>query len=142
MPTKNYALLAGALGMLFIMPATDAAPNVKPGLWEVTVNTQMPGMPVTIPPMKHRYCVRKEDLVPKTQQRGKECKVLDKKVTGNTVTWRVECKGTGMNSDGSGSISYAGDTYHGQMKMNMQDVASGPMQITQTLAGRRVGKCK
>jgi len=38
----------------------SSGPNMKEGLWEITVKTEMPGM--EMPPMKHTQCLNKKEL--------------------------------------------------------------------------------
>ncbi|UCE90213.1 MAG: DUF3617 domain-containing protein [Pseudomonadota bacterium] len=120
----------------------DAAPDVRPGMWETTVKTEMPGMPGAMPPMTHRYCLRKEDLVPKTNQPGQECKMVENKLTGNTMTWRVRCESRGTVSNGTGNITYSGNTYKGTIEIEMSEGGGQPVKMIQHLEGKRVGDCK
>ena len=57
---------------------------------------------------KSTYCLTREDLVPKSEK-DKDCKIVKQKVTGNKVSWRMECK----KGEGEGEISYRGTTYKG-----------------------------
>lgn len=136
------ASFAGALAAAGFTLTATAAPDVRPGLWETTVKTQVPGMPMAMPSITHRYCLHKKDLVPNTRQPGQHCKLLDHAISGNTVSWRVQCRSQGMSSTGEGKITYAGDTYHGRIVMDMQQGGGQPMKMIQTLQGRRVGDCK
>jgi len=130
------------IALLAALPAFAAQPNVHPGQWEATIKTEMPGMPMAIPPVTQRYCLRAEDLVPKTQDPGQECQLLEHTVDGDTVTWRVKCDSQGMKTSGTGKITYAGDTYKGRIDMTMQQGDAPAMSMIQTLEGRRVGECK
>lgn len=134
-------IVGGILGFLFIV-STQAGPNMKPGLWEVTVKMEVPGMPMAIPPMTTQHCITKEDPVPRTQKPSEECEITDQSVSGDTVTWRVRCKSGGMTTVGTGNITYQGDSYRGSIQMQMSEGGRPPMNMTQTLSGKRIGdKC-
>jgi hypothetical protein len=80
-------------------------------------------------------CLTREDLVPKTEK-DKDCKIVKQKVTGNKVSWRMECK----KAEGEGEISYSGTTYNGFFKL--KSVEEGQtMTIDMKLSGRRLGPC-
>jgi hypothetical protein len=118
------------------------APDVQTGMWEVHVKTEMPGMPMAIPPVTHRYCLTKKDLVPNSSpQPGQTCRMVDRKTSGNTVTWRVECNSNGYHSSGTGKIQFSGTRYHGEMTFHMNE-GGQVMEMHQVMEGRRVGACK
>ncbi|RME65822.1 MAG: DUF3617 family protein, partial [Nitrospirae bacterium] len=66
-----------------------AGPNMKEGLWEITTEMQMPGMPMAMPGQTFRQCIDKKHMVP-SQKNGK-CKMLSQKTKGSTVTWHMRC---------------------------------------------------
>ena len=71
--------LIAALVILFAIISISFAgsvPDMQEGEWEITSKTEMPGMPMEMPPMKHIQCLTKEDFVPQSSQPGQECKVL------------------------------------------------------------------
>lgn len=113
--------------------AHSAGVDMKEGEWEISSETTMEGM--SMPPQagKSTYCLTQEDLVP---NKDKECKVVNRKVTGNKVSWRTECK----KSEGEGEISYRGTAYNGFFKMKMVD-AGQTMTMNIKLAGKYLGPC-
>jgi hypothetical protein len=138
---RRIPITLGSLLMTVYAMTCTAAPDVKPGLWETTVKMEMPGMPMAIPPTVHRHCVTEQDLVPKPERPGEECRIVDQAVSGNTVTWRVGCDTQDMKADGTGEIIYSGDTYRGRIVMHMQQAGMGAMTMNQSLEGRWVGPC-
>jgi hypothetical protein len=112
---------------------------MREGKWEITTKIEIPGMPTNMPPMKNTQCLTKKDFVPENSQPGQECKFSETKVSGNTVTWKMECNGKGGEMKGTGEITYSGDSFKGTMKMKMpqQD-----MEMTSHMEGRRIGDCK
>ena len=116
---------------------------MRPGRWQVTMQMQMPGMPMAMPAMTTNQCITQQMLekdptsgLPRgTQDPKSECKVSDHKVSGNTVTWKMACAGA-QPMTGEGEMTFAQDSYTGTMRMNM---AQGDM--TMKLGGKRTGDC-
>ena len=126
--------------------ALIAQGGMRPGRWETTMQMEMAGSPVQMPPMKSTRCVTTEDakdpsrsLPTGPEARGgqkPDCKMTDYKASGNTITWKMVCsQPQAMTS--TGEMTFTDDSYTGTMKM---DSPQGPM--TMKLAGKRVGDCK
>ena len=134
-----------AVGILFAVTVTEAQSPLRPGNWEVTVQMQMANMPVQMPEMKNVMCITPEQakdpgntLGRGPQGRGnsnQNCKVSDQKVTGDTVTWKMECTSP-QPMTGTGEMVFKGDSYAGSMKMNS---AQGEMSMK--VSGKRLGDC-
>jgi len=110
-------------------------PNVKPGKWQVTTRMEMPGMQMNMPPMTHIQCITEDDYVPQTSQPGEECKITQTRVSGDTVTWTMHCRGEGGDN---GKVTYRGDSFEGKISMSM---APSGMSMTIHTNGRRIGDC-
>jgi hypothetical protein len=116
----------------------------RDGKWEVTMEMDMPGMPMKMPPVVTTQCVTKEDVddpqkaLPKGPAgRGNDnCKVSDYKMEGNKVTWTMKCEGKQPMS-GSGEMVYGDEKYTGAIKMDMNGST-----MTMKYAGKRVGDCQ
>jgi hypothetical protein len=131
-------------GLALAFPAL-AAPNMQPGLWEITTKMEMRGMEgmPAMPPMTVRQCIRPTDVQNGSRtvpQNDPNCTVKDYRVQGNTANWRVECRGENPMS-GSGTITYNGTSYSGTTKFQIQEEGQ-TMHMMQTFSGRRVGDCK
>jgi hypothetical protein len=107
----------------FILPcagatAHSAAVDMKDGEWEVTSETSMTMGTMSMPSMtsKVTHCLTRDDPVP-ASEKEKDCKVVDQKVVGNTVSWRVVCK----DGEGEGEITYRGTSYKGTFRMKMAE---------------------
>ncbi len=116
-----------------------SVPNMQEGMWEITTKIEMPGMPMNMPPMTNTQCLTKKDLVPQSSQPGQECKITQTKVTGNTVTWAMECSDQGGGMKGTGKINYKGSSFKGIIKMTM---TQSNMETTMQISGHRIGDCK
>jgi hypothetical protein len=123
-----------------VSPALAQTP-MRDGQWEVTMQMEMPGMPMQMPAMKSMQCVTKEQLkdpgnaLPKGPD-SKDCKVSDYKAEGSKVSWKMACTGA-QKMSGSGEIAFKGDSYDGAMTMTMDP--QGEMKMK--LSGKRVGDC-
>jgi osmotically-inducible protein OsmY len=129
--------VAGAVLALAMAPAAQA--QGADDLYEVTVRMEMVGMPMQMPAMTQRSCVKKgasdADAVPHQDN----CTVTNARRDGNKVTFSMACTGRDAMT-GNGEMTYAGDGYAGTIrlkgKMEGQD-----MEMTQAITGRRVGAC-
>lgn len=128
--------LALALSLL----AMVQEPDIKPGKWEFTTQAEMVGMPdMNIPPTTHTQCVTMETLVPQSDGASQECQLSDVTVAGNTVSWKIVCGGQGGQMEGTGTVTYTGDTMEGLMDLK---VAGAAMQVKTTIKGKRLGECE
>lgn len=120
-----------------------AAPNMKDGLWEITMKMEMAGLPQARPPQVMQHCITKKDLedpaaMPGNSPRDGRCKMTDHKMQGNTATWNVVCED---GTTGSGSATYSGTSYTSTNKITSKH--GGQTQtITMLNNGRRLGDCK
>lgn len=122
--------------------ATPSRPDVHPGLWEISVTMNVPGMPIALPAIKQQHCVTRHDLVPPTTQPGQQCQLLDHSVSANTVTWNMACKEGETVMHGHGTVTYTADEFKGQVEMTMQGGTGNAMHMTSSLSGRRIGECQ
>lgn len=128
------------LAVLVLALATTvfAASPQKPGKWQITMQMDMPGMPVKMPPVTTSHCVTEEDVknaesaVP--QGPSKDCKVSDLKIEGNTVSYKIECPKQKMS--GSGKVTYSDESFDGVMKMQVRD-----QEMTTKMTGKYLGAC-
>ena len=107
--------------------------EMQPGMWEMRVKMEMPGMPAGMmgeQVMKH--CVKPgEGKWTDVGEKDKSCQVLDLKEDGNKISWKLKCK-DGMS--GEGKVTRSGtDAYKSEMTMNSKD---GTMKMTS--AGKRI----
>lgn len=144
---------------------TGATHAMKPGLWEITSQMsgggiaampavpeaqrkQMEAMGIKMPstaggPMTVavKQCVTKEmaekRVPPQSEQdRRQRCEQKDVKVSGDTVTWKIECSGE-QKMSGTGSITHQGEeSYQGESTFTMADGKRGPMTMKQNFSGK------
>ena len=139
---KSNMFLIAIISLIVLPLGTALAePNVTPGKWEVTTTTEMvgvPGMAGMVPPVTHTQCLTKGELVPQSEQSSKECKMSDIKVDGDSVSWKMSCSGQSGEMEGTGTVTYKGDSMTGTMNMVLKGAG---MQIKNTISGKRIGAC-
>jgi hypothetical protein len=137
-------LFAALLTATLSATASAAPSNMQPGLWEITTETSMPGMPMSIPPQTMRHCYTAAELsqaqntVP--QSGDASCKIKDYQVKGNTATWTIECSGEAAMR-GSGTMTTNATSYSGSMTSVMSH-PGGTMEMTSSWRARRIGDCQ
>ncbi len=134
-----------AVAVIYLLLGSGVAsgePDMQEGMWEMTIKTEMPGMPMEMQPMKFNQCLTRKNLVPQNREKSEDCRIISTKVDGNTVTWAAQCRMKDGIADSTGKITYLGKSFSGVVKvvMNMKD--TGKMEVTQHMSGRRIGDCK
>jgi hypothetical protein len=134
---KPFALIA-LLGFAAALPAKAETSPQKPGKWRHTMQIEMTGMPVKMPPVTFEHCVTAEDL--KDPQKAiptdpkSQCNITDYKISGNTVTWSMDCPQQKMKGDGK--LTYTDDSYTGTMQMTI-----GEQEMLTKYSGKFLGAC-
>jgi len=138
-PVSVFAAIAFTTVLSWTVSAQEP---VRDGRWEISMEMEMPGMPMKMPAVKTTQCVTKEQAedpnqsLPKgSQDKNTDCKVSDHKVVGNKVTWTMKCEGKNPMT-GQGEIVYGTNAYDGWMKMKTD---AGEMTMKYT--GKRLGDC-
>ena len=126
-------LLMSAVGFAF----AGSGPDIHEGLWEITVDLEMAGMPMKMPPSTFTQCIKKDSAIPRNDQPGQQCVQKDVKVKGNTVSWTMECDNPGGKMEGKGVITYDKEKMDGQMTMKGQG-----MQMLTHFKGHRIKACE
>jgi hypothetical protein len=138
---KRVALAVAIAGVFLLGTLAFAGVEMHEGLWEITTKMEMQGMP----PRKHTQCLTKNNMlktmVPREEVEEEVCKITDTKISGNTVTWIMKCKGEGP-MEVTGRTTYHGDTFEGTITMISHDPDDGKIKITNHISGRRIGECK
>ena len=133
-----FSALSAFLFFALAASAAWAAP-MQPGKWLVTTKTEMPGSSFATPQFTHVYCYSKEDIKGKKTVPGirKGCDMPSYKTSGDTVSWKMVCKGKGGAETVTGRMTSTGTAYNGTMEMTMP---GGRTMITR-ISGTRLGDC-
>ncbi len=140
----NGAAVVVVCGVVGVVLGAQAHP-MRPGQWEITMQMEMPNMPMKMPETKMTQCVTPEQLKdPAAAMTGggpggkpnSACKVSDYKMSGGTVSWKMACPPP-QALDGTAEMTFKDDSYTGNMTMKTD---KGPMSMK--IAGKRLGDCK
>jgi len=127
--------------------AHAAGPDMKDGLWEITVKMDMPGMPATMPPQTIRQCITRRDLddlrkmTPSAAMGDARCEMSDYKVQENTARWNWRCKGEEAAS-GSTTLTFSRNAYSGTNQMSMKPRGGPAQNMTMHYTGKYLGPCQ
>jgi Protein of unknown function (DUF3617). len=121
----------------------NASAEMKEGQWEITTKVEMKGMPVQMPATTMKQCMTQKDMVPKPekQPKGQECTTKDQKVSGDTVTYTIECTNAKSTMVTSGKMTYKGDSFDGTSDTTIKAKGQPEMQMTSTMSGKYLGPC-
>lgn len=123
--------------LLALSTPVVAGTLMNPGKWQITVETEVLNAPIKIPSMAISKCVTEKEAANPEAPKGDAdggCRMSNYKIDVNVITWLLKCDNE--STDGSGRITFHGDTYQGVIKLKTDG-----MEITQTLTGTRIGKC-
>jgi hypothetical protein len=125
------------MGTMLLLPSGVFAEGIREGYWEITSQSEMPGMPMKIPATTVKHCYSKEDVKDqkKVLARDKNCTMTDYKVSGNKVTWAMKCTGQSAGTF-NGETLFSTDAYTSTMKMKSQG-----HNMTVKVKGKRLGEC-
>jgi hypothetical protein len=114
-----------------------SGPDLNEGMWEITVDLEVPGMPMKMPSSTYTQCLKKDQAIPNDEKPGQECVTKDVTTKGNTVAWTVTCTNPGGQMSGKGMATYHKDKMDGSMTMEGQG-----MKMVSHFKGHRVGACQ
>jgi hypothetical protein len=140
-------LLTAVLLVLSPLPAVAAAPAMQPGLYEISVQMVMKGMPMQMPVTSFRHCITPQDIVDGKAYVGskdnKDCKISNLKQSGNSVSYDFACvmQGHGSMVGRSSGTSHA-TGYDMQMSGRFVPAMEGMSEFSQKMSAKRLGACK
>ena len=152
MKTAVAFLAAFAAATAFAQdPLAALKGKMKAGLYAYKMEMdmgQMPGMPPGMgkQTMNMQHCVTPQDIEKGELGKGKDakdrqdCQISDFKMSGNTASYRMTCKGdAAMTADNT--ITFVPDGYRMNMKMAMNH-GGQTMNMNQAVDAKYLGPCK
>jgi hypothetical protein len=139
-------ILFGGISLTYAAP-----PQMRPGKWEIKMQTEMAGMPHQVPPMSTTHCLTSEQakdpvkgMMKRLQQNrdasGEKCQLVKQSMSERNFHWVVECTGV-QHIKSNGEITFDSDVaYHGVITSEIE-TPQGNMTMTQNLEARRIGEC-
>jgi hypothetical protein len=123
-------------------PHAISAPDIREGMWEVSVLAEVGGQPLTAAPMVVRQCISNQSVQDLMAQMGGAgaCQISDFQQAGNHARWNIACSGA-MDVSGTGETEIAGDQFTG--RMNLVVTMSGQsLPMVQNFQAKRMGECQ
>ena len=139
----SYAFPACLLVLgLAVSPLAIAGPDIREGLWEVSIEAEMGGQPMTAAPMVVRQCVSNQSIQALMAQIGGvgACQISDFQQNGNRARWNLTCSGEPQVS-GTGETEIASDQLSGRMSL-VVTMAGQSLPMVQNFRAQRVGECQ
>ena len=121
--------------------------KMKPGQYEVKMDMEIPGLPAGMgkQSMTMQNCVTEQDIetgtVGKKDEKSPDnCEVKNFKMSGNTASYTMECKGD-MQMTSDNTITFRDNGYTMTSKAAMKQ-GGQVMNMSQKMDGRYIGPCK
>jgi hypothetical protein len=111
-------------------------------LWEISVQAEVGGQPLTAAPMVVRQCITSQSVQDLMAQMGGAgaCQISDFQQTGNHALWKLACSGP-MQVSGTGETEMGSDQFTG--RMNLVVTTNGQsLPMVQNFQVRRMGECQ
>ena len=126
---------------LVCLTTSANAVDMQDGNWEITVQTEMQGTPMKLPPMTYTQCLTSQNIIPMQDKAGQECEFIEKNISGNPVTWKMRCTSQGMKMDIDGKVNYQNASFSGNITMRMNNPDGTETVMKQKISGKRMGDC-
>ena len=139
-------LLTATLLSLTILPAV-AAPTMQPGLYEISMQMVMKGMPMQMPVSSFRHCITPQDIVNgkayASSENSQDCKISNLRQSGNAVSYDFACVMQGSGSMvGRSSGTHHATGYDILMSGRFVPAMEGMSEFSQKMSAKRLGNCK
>ena len=123
-----------------LMISSGAMAEIRTGLWEITINGKIEGMPHAMPTQVQQQCFTDENMLPKPPH-SDDCVMKSDGLQGNRIEWTATCHSPQGKAVGTGFMDFNGNTMEGGTEMVMNG-PHGTMKVVTTVAGKYLGKCK
>lgn len=142
--TNLGLLLISGLGVA--AQANAQAFPMKPGLWEITVLNETPGVDARRSNTS-QTCYSAE-LLKSTQQAlprqydfGSKCTIKDYKFAGDTASWSLSCTTKAGTLSGPGTVTYKAAEFSGAAQLVAKEGGKSK-KVNQTITAKRLSDCK
>ena len=116
-------------------------PDIQEGLWEVSSEASITGMPMQMPAVTTEQCYTKQSMNPENILQNNNCQMNEMEIKNNLASWSMTCQQEGMTMQGVGNIQYKKTSFSGTFDMTMSGSPQGTMNMKTKLTGRYIGKC-
>jgi len=137
----NRVILFALLCLTGLSAVFAQTPDIQEGLWEVSSEANIPGMPMQMPAVTMEQCFTKQSMKPENILQQNNCQMDTMDIQNNSARWSMTCQQDGMTMQGSGKIQYQKTSFSGVFDMTMSGAPQGAMSIQTKLTGHYIGKC-
>jgi len=125
-----------------VLPTTLSAAEMREGLWEVSIQAELGGQPVSSTPMVVRQCMDQQGVQDMLAKLGGEgaCTISDLDQRDGHARWNVSCSGQ-TEASGTAEADFGAEEFSGRMDLTVM-VNGQSVPIAQHLNGKRVGQCQ
>lgn len=123
---------------ILVLSATLSAqaaetPNIRPGLWEMTVVAQ--GLGPNQQTSKTTDCITQEQITDPANltPKNSRCQIQERDLKYNSFTWKELCEG----EENRGTLNFYGDRYQGTV-----NISGKTNDIHLTIKAKRLGECQ
>jgi hypothetical protein len=135
--------LSSIVALLFCAGPAAAQDAVREGLWEISIQGQVGGQPMSSTPLVVRQCIDQQtaqDLMAKLAGGAGGCQISNLTREGSRTRWSLSCTGQ-VEVSGTGDVTMSSNGFSGTLDLSVaMGGQSVPMQ--QTFDARWVGACK
>mgnify|MGYP001550082753 CR=1 FL=1 len=139
---KMMRSLILAAFLFFSVMGCSSGPDMKEGMWEISTEVGMKGIPLKLPSAVYQQCLSKRNLIPRDGQNSSQvCQVDEQATDGDSVSWKMVCQENNAEIISEGMITYHGVLFSGQVETTFK---GGPvsMNATSTVTGKYLGPCQ
>ena len=112
--------------------------TIEPGLWETTITQTNPFLGTKTETKQD--CVQENEFNPTQMLQGMEGCTMDQDLSGNTLTFSMQCTSDQGTGSGSGKMTSNGDSGSGEMQMEWSTGGQN-MSMEMQWDGKRIGDC-
>ena len=128
-------------------PPAFAAPPLQPGLYDISMQFVLKGMPIQLPVTRFQQCVTAQDVangMAYASSENKDCTIRNLNQSGDQVVYEFNCA---SQQGGPRMIGRARGTSHAtgydvMMEGRFDPAIEGMREFSQKLNARRLGDCK
>ena len=131
------------VALLFCATTAAAQDPVREGLWEISIQGQVGGQPISSTPLVVRQCIDQQsaqDLMAKLAGGAGGCQISDLHQEGSRTRWSLACTGQ-VEVSGTGEVTMNSNGFNGTLDL-MVGMGGQSVPMLQTFDARWVGACK
>lgn len=142
-PLDERRTLRPWLALAFVAASfpAPAAVNLEAGEWRIGVAVEITGGRGPNPgKIEQEMCLDPSDAAKLAVPPNAPCRIFDLHEGPDEVTWRIDCSQGAARTRGKGRLEFHGTRFKGLIETRTDPPYD--MQVTQHLAGKRLGACK